>query len=551
MKRKRQLTEIISAVTVLIAVAVLCNVLTKLVIVDARFLNKFLNCIRIFIYIGIFSVWGISVDKRVMQERTKRLLTAVSALMVFWLALREIRFRYVINPDLSRYLWYMYYIPLVLIPLLALYTSFYLGKSEAYRVRRSAALLFLPAFALISLVMTNDLHGLVFSFNGAFTADSAFDYKYGAVYYTIIAWIVVCSISALAVMTVKSRLPKSRRYQLAPLIPFAAGIAYTVLYATRIPFVINYLGDLSIVYCLVFTAFFEACIQCGLVQSNTRYAELLTASSDTPVQLFDGEYNAFFKASAAEPLEVADVKRAEEKPVVLDNGKLLHNMPVDGGYAVWTENVEEFLNLRETLEERREELYERNALLRVEYEKEATHKTVEERNRLYDLLQAKTQSRLEEIELLVSAYQEAETEDEKRRALAKIVVLGTYIKRSKDFVLSMEYADSFPELMLTSALNESVRALKLVGVNGSYYVDTQLENVSGRVLSDSYDFFESAVEAVMENAGYFSFRLCNINGVLRINILTDCTDISDSFIAQYPDARVIRDGSLELIREVR
>lgn len=37
-------------------------------------------------------------------------------------------------------------------------------------------------------------------------------------------------------------------------------------------------GDMTVVQCLTFTASFEACIRCGLIQSNMGYATLFEVS---------------------------------------------------------------------------------------------------------------------------------------------------------------------------------------------------------------------------------------------------------------------------------
>lgn len=543
-KRSRNILTIYAFVFSAIIVAVFCNIASKrfFALDEFSFLNKLFNYLRIFIYIGMFSVWGVSVKRRVLQLQARRFMLSVSALMVMWMIIREFRFRYVLNTDVSRYLWYIYYVPLLLIPVLALLISLSLGKPNSYRLPAKTAALYLPSVILIITVLTNDLHQLVFGFGVNSGIPSDMNYTHGIAYYIIFAWITVCSLGAFSVMTAKTK-----RFALIPIVPVILGLIYSVIYLFDIPFFKNYLGDISIVYCLVFGGFFEACIQCGFIQSNTRYAQLFRASVDTPVQITDREYNLRYSASAAEAFSADVMKSAEDGPVILENGKRLHNMPVEGGRAVWTEDISELLEIRAELEEGMEELSERNGLLKLEYEKEKEHKITEERNRLFDLLQTKTQKQLNEIDRLMLAYKSARDEELKRSILARIVVLGTYIKRRKDFVLSMEYADSFPELMLTSALAESCRAVKLLNINSSYYVDTECESVSGETLAAAYDFFEDVVEAVIGNARYFAYRLCNAGGKLRVNILTDCTAISGTVKSVYPDMVINNDDGMEFI----
>ncbi|MGN0308266.1 MAG: hypothetical protein ACI4DN_08610, partial [Lachnospiraceae bacterium] len=55
-------------------------------------LDRCLTILRASIYIGLFIVWGISVHNRIIQPQVRRYLTSVSALMVFWMTFRTIRY---------------------------------------------------------------------------------------------------------------------------------------------------------------------------------------------------------------------------------------------------------------------------------------------------------------------------------------------------------------------------------------------------------------------------------------------------------------------------
>ena len=55
-------------------------------------LDHFFTSLRAAIYIGLFVAWGISVRSRIIQPQVRRYLTAVSALMIFWMTVRSIRY---------------------------------------------------------------------------------------------------------------------------------------------------------------------------------------------------------------------------------------------------------------------------------------------------------------------------------------------------------------------------------------------------------------------------------------------------------------------------
>ena len=521
-----------------VAAAVLCRVFS--LNTDSQLLDKILVLTRDCIYIGLFFVWGITVNRRIMQVQARRLLTAVAVLCVCWIIVREFKFRFVLDADIIRQLWYVYYIPLLMTPLLALFVSLSLDRPENFRLPKWMYVLFVPTAALILLVLTNDLHQFAFVFPENAAVWSEEDYSYGWLYYAVSGWIYLCGGLSFAVMLLRLRKSRGKRLWL-PLVPFGLALIYGILYAVNAPFISPYLGDLTIVFCLMFVSYFECCIQCGLIHSNAGYYELFMASTGISARICDGEYNVIYRAGGAENISVEDMKKAEKAPLITAKKTVLHNMPVSGGFAVWSEDASQLLEAREMLEYRGEELRERNAILQTEYEKEAEHKKVEEQNRLYDLLQSKTQSQLDKVDLLVKEYKSLDDEEEKKKILAQIVILGSYIKRRKNFVLTIDEGAVIPEAMLSSALSESMRSLRLLGIQGSFLVDCGSENQSGELLIKAYDFFECVMENALDSAHYLNVRVCRVNGSLRASILVDCRADFDEVKSAYPDVKIYFD----------
>ena len=128
-------------------------------------LDLCLIILRAFIYIGLFTAWGISIRNRIIQPQVRRYLTSVSLLMIFWMTVRTIRYSLDECMWLMRYLWYLYYLPMLLIPLLAVFIALSLGKPESFRLPKWTEFLYIPTVALLLLVLTNDLHQLVFFFS--------------------------------------------------------------------------------------------------------------------------------------------------------------------------------------------------------------------------------------------------------------------------------------------------------------------------------------------------------------------------------------------------
>lgn len=545
-KQSKKTICAILIVTALIAVAIICRVVTRLCEIPV-IEHKILNVVRTLIYLGLFSAWGFSVYQRVMQIQARKFLCLSAILMVLWVMLRAFKYYFVTSETAIRYLWYIYYLPMLLIPTLALFVALSIGKNEGYRLPKTTFLLFVPAILLVVLVLTNDLHQCVFRFPNDVAMWTEEAYKYGWGYYLAVLWDISCGIAALSVMFFKSRLPKKRWILWIPILVFLITVIYVVLYALGIPFARAIGWDVAIFECLSFTVFFESCIQSGLIQSNTRYADMFRASRDISVQIANNDYVVQYSAENTEPISREILEKAETSPIVLNDGKLIHNMPISGGRAVWTEDISELLSLQSELKETQEELKDRKSILEQNYKIEEEHKIVEEQNRLYDLLQSKTQRQINGIEKLVEDYRNAQSEEEKRRILAQIVVLGSFIKRRKDFVLLTDYTPSLPESKLTNAFAESFRALELYGIKGTFSVKTGKEYVSGDILTLAYDFFEEVMETTLEKARYIVANVSEIKGKLRITITLDCELQTENLLKVYPQMKVdTEDGETEL-----
>ena len=220
-----------------------------------------MGLVRGVIYIALMSAWGISVGKRIIRRQIRQYLSAISALMVLWLVLRTVKFSFVESVGAQRHLWYFYYLPMLFIPLIALFVALLLGKSENYRLPRRTFLLCIPTALLLALVLTNDLHCLVFSFPTGVMSDS--DYAYGVGYYIVVGWIILCVSAAFTIMLIRCKIPHGGSYLWLPLVPLVLVFAYGCAYINGVYWVWLIAGDMTVTMCLFIVSIFECCIRCG------------------------------------------------------------------------------------------------------------------------------------------------------------------------------------------------------------------------------------------------------------------------------------------------
>ena len=179
---------------------------------------------RSLIYIALYIGWGISVSKRIIQVQVRYYLIAVSGLMVFWFVIRSMRYYFITDIGIARQLWYLYYLPMLFIPLFSLFVAISLGKPENARLSKTALLLLsIPTVLCLLLVLTNDLHQLVFSFpEGAVWTDINNGYTFG--YYIVLGWEILCALAAFVIMIIKCRLSYRKKISAV----FAAGMFYRI-----------------------------------------------------------------------------------------------------------------------------------------------------------------------------------------------------------------------------------------------------------------------------------------------------------------------------------
>lgn len=497
--------------------------------------------LRSFIYIGLFIAWGISIRRRIVQKQVAQYLTGISILLILWFIFRSAKYFIFWQPTAIRYLWYLYYLPMLFIPILALLVALSLGKPDDYRLPKAACALWIISGILLLLVLTNDLHQLVFTFPEDAEVWSDKSNGYGIGSFIVIGWQILCMISALVVMIIKCRLKNGRR-QLWTVIPMAVSLVYLGLNYMDVQWFKLFFGDITAFQSLMYMLCFEGCITCGFIHSSSRYFDLFSSSIGTSAVITDKDFNVRYAALNARRIPRIDMIKAAHSPLTVENGLTVHSIPVNGGYAVWTEDMSALLKIKEQSESLAEELNERNNLLRYEYKREAKRQKIEEQNRLYDLLRSATQTQINKISVLTKEYQKINKTDPTRAKtlLAEIAVLCSYIKRRKHLTLLTDRDYKVAITELTRAFTESLQTLKLLNVRSTFFADSELSMLPGKSAAAIFDFYEQVIESDLENISGIQVSLSDVEGLrLSINI---CCKADLSSLARKGNVRYETDG---------
>lgn len=485
-----------------------------------HFYPTFFSYFRSFIYIGLYAAWGLSIRKRIVQKQVRKYLTCVSMLLIFWMTERSAKYFIFCQPDVIRYLWYLFYLPMLFMPMLAVLIAMSLGQPYKYKLPKATLLLWMTSGAMLLLVLTNDLHQIVFTFPKSATVWTDRNNGYSIGYFFVVGWQVILAVTALIIMFHKCRVPSGKR-RFLPVIPLLLSLIYSALYYTGVSWLRFLFGDIAAFQSVMYLLTFEFCISCSFIRSNSRYADLFTASKGIFAEITDQGFNVKHAARSAKPISKEIMEKALQRPVETTDGLVVHTMPISGGYAVWTEDVSTLLEVREELESLAEELSERNEILRHEYKREARRRKMDEQNRLYNLLQSVTQTQIDRIDVLTREYFQLSKADtsKARLLLSEIAVLCSYIKRRKHLTLlaDRDYRVSITEL--ERAFNESLQTLKLLQVRSTLYVEPGLSMIPGKTVAAMFDFYESVLETDLDHLASMQVSLTNTEGLrLALNI---------------------------------
>lgn len=436
------------------------------------------------IYLALAMGYAVSIQQRIMQTAVRRLMMTAVGMAALWIFLRTCKYRFFDSQSIQRLLWYLYYLPQLLSPTLALLASLHLGRREDQPLPRAWYLLLIPAALLFLGVMTNDLHQQAFRFTLTGSND---DYTHGPVYYLSVGWMLAMMALSTLVLFRRSRVRSGRRFIWLPGTLFAAGFALSLMSFTNI--ITAY--KIPELFCATFVITWECCIRIGLVPSNTNYSGIFTASTIS-AQIADQEDDVVIRSTGAQPLTKEQLYSAHEGVAALDPDTRLHSHVLHGGRIYWTDSVAELNRIRRQLEEAAANLARDNELVRTENELRQQQARLEEQNRLYDSMLPTVRPQLNTVSrLLDDATPDAPDFD---RRMALVCVYGAYVKRRCNLTL-IQQSESHTGLQeLALCIRESLGYLSAYGVSEAFRQqgDAQLPP-SGVILV--YDFFEAAVEA--------------------------------------------------------
>lgn len=482
---------------------------------DNAMLQAIMSTVRNTIHISLLFSWVVSLHRRLVNKNVRRLMLIVGCLLLFWLIDKIVKWDFTgsVTHPLVRYLWYGFYVGMLFVPTLGAFIINYLGKPETYSHPKKMNYLLIPPTVMLAAVFTNDLHQKVFVFyNGFINFDQ--EYSYDWVYYIVMSWFIIMGFYFVAMMLLKSRVPGSKKLQKMPLLIMSGAALFWIGYSMRL-----YNCDLTVMDCLIIVLLLESAIQSGLLPSNSNYQQVFDATT-VPVQIVDTDYQPHYVSGGALPVPEETMRRTEVGTVHNGNS-LLSSESIHGGRVVWEDDISQLNEMRARLQDTQEQLGEENVLLQAELELKEKRAKADEQNRLYDRIARDVEPQLIKADALLRRI-EADPEST-RGLIAKVCVLGSYIKRRGNLLLLGEDSSMVPAKELEYCIRESLENLRLGQVFTSFNCSCEGKLPLEYIVA-VYDFYETMVERLLDDITAMMVNLSCKNDKVFMNIQMGCTE---------------------------
>ena len=216
--------------------------------------------------LAIYTIWITLLYIRIFDKTLKKYVLSIGVLLGFWMVVRMLK-TYTTGYA-TEILWYLYYIPLLMIPTFYYNCSSYLINSKNKK-RRIATIII--STILFLLVITNSIHNIVFKIKSNIN-----DYNHNIGYFIIVAWIL-CLIVVAIINLIKSSKNKGCKNIISISIIILIGLVYTFLYIKNVPVIRK--TNMSVIIGTLFCVGLEMMLDFNLIPNNFRYKKIFKNSN--------------------------------------------------------------------------------------------------------------------------------------------------------------------------------------------------------------------------------------------------------------------------------
>ena len=440
--------------------------------------------------LAIYTIWLILLYIRIFDKTLKKYVLSIGVLLVFWMAIRMVK-RYTTG-YVTEILWYLYYIPLLMIPTFYYNCSSYLINSKNKK-RRIVAIII--SIILFLLVITNSLHNIVFKIKSNIN-----DYNHNIGYFIIVAWIL-CLIVVAIINLIKSSKNKGYKNIILISVTILIGIIYTILYIKNIPVIRK--TNMSVIIGTLFCVGLEMMLDFKLIPNNFRYKKIFK-NSNLPLEIVSQDGKTRIATNHSINLKeniINDIKNNKVKSIYKDNNIIKNVNVINGGYSIEEKDYSKINEYEEKLKSIQQELIEQETILQKQRKIATEIYETKLKGEIIELLDEKIEQKRNLINELIKEMKITDIDKMKN-----IKLLLNYCKRMSNLVISSYNKEKYDNKRLEVIINEMLIEAQSLGINGVLKTNN-FEISSG----ETANIYEIIFETIMK------FRTTNFILYIQVN----------------------------------
>ncbi len=472
--------------------------------------------------LAIYTIWLILLYIRIFDKTLKKYVLSIGVLLVFWMVIRMVK-RYTTG-YVTEILWYLYYIPLLMIPTFYYNCSSYLINSKNKKRRIIAIII---SIILFLLVITNSLHNIVFKIKSNIN-----DYNHNIGYFIIVAWIL-CLIVVAIINLIKSSKNKGYKNIILISVTILIGIIYTILYIKNIPVIRK--TNMSVIIGTLFCVGLEMMLDFKLIPNNFRYKKIFK-NSNLPLEIVSQDGKTRIVTNHSINLKeniINDIKNNKVKSIYKDNNIIKNVNVINGGYSIEEKDYSKINEYEEKLKSIQQELIEQETILQKQRKIATEIYETKLKGEIIELLDEKIEQKRNLINELIKEMKITDIDKMKN-----IKLLLNYCKRMSNLVISSYNKEKYDNKRLEVIINEMLIEAQSLGINGVLKTNN-FEISSG----ETANIYEIIFETIMK------FRTTNF--ILYIQVNNSYTEIKYLFDGKHKNfKKEIEKLQLERILEI-
>ena len=452
------------------------------------------------LFLIIFVIWSSFLYIRTFDKTLKKYVSAIGILLAFWMIIKITKSH--TCGVYTFYFWYLFYIPLLLIPTIYYNCSNYIIDKKNKKLRISTIVI---SAILFLLVITNNLHNFVFK-----TTDDPDCYTHNIGYFIIVIWILGLIIIAIKNLIKLNKEKKNKNVILIAIL-ILLGILYTYFYVKNVPIIRG--TNMSVIIGTLFCMGLELLFDFKLIPNNYKYKTIFK-NSHLPLEIISNDGRMRIKTNHNIDIEkniLTDIEEGNCKNKYITKNKIQNVKKINGGYAVEEKDLSEIYKLEKKLKDTNQQLLRQEKILQKQKKIKSEIYETKVKNEIVELLDETIE---EKRKLITKMLDEMQTVDFKK--MQEIKLLISYCKRMSSLVISNYNKEVYNNERLKIILNELLE-------------DTKALNINGVLQTNNFEITSSETANIYESIFELITNLEDVNFILNIQVNTTYIEIKYLF----------------------